>query len=413
MVKLSISSNVTSLAGQTVKVPIVIDDATGLQSIDLTLKYNTTILDVIDPNPATTENENIVKGDLTTNWSLGNTLINPTANVNEAAGLITISFGNTTPLTSGSGTVLAINFQVANNAPVNSTSILDLDTAILGINGQDVSSGITLEDGKLTVTASNSFLDADGDGKVNALTDGLLIFGYLNLRNIPVPGIFNQLNNLIQTGSARTSGQDVANFLGNVSLDVDGDGKVNALTDGLLMFGYLNLRNIPVPGIFNQLNNLIQTGSTRTTGQDIANYLQNFLPVQSGSIVTSSLSESPSLATIEIVNQSDSYDLLGSAKNDILLSTSIDELIYGGAGEDIFAFESNSGKDIIEDFVVAEDKIRIAASLGFSNSNEILAGTKLTILGNGTLASELSFGNGNIVTILHDEALTTDNFFVV
>lgn len=88
------------------------------------------------------------------------------------------------------------------------------------------------------VSAENLAWDADGDGKNDALSDGILIFRYL----FEITGD-NLIKDAISTGATRTTSDAVTTYLNCLKglgvLDVDGDGKNNALTDGFLIQRYL------------------------------------------------------------------------------------------------------------------------------------------------------------------------------
>ena len=114
------------------------------------------------------------------------------------------------------------------------------------------------------IAAAPMTLDVDGNGKYEALADGLLLIRYLF-------GL---------TGDALTSGivTDSSAFLERVSdlrpvLDVDGNGQADALTDGILILRYLfGLRG-------NQLiTNAIGAAATRTTPDAVIGYLQTLFP---------------------------------------------------------------------------------------------------------------------------------------
>jgi hypothetical protein len=75
-------------------------------------------------------------------------------------------------------------------------------------------------------------LDADGDGRVEAMTDGLLIY-----RHMTNPANVSTLTNgiAIPANAQRKSGADIAAFLANSDLDLYGDMKVDRRSDGLLL----------------------------------------------------------------------------------------------------------------------------------------------------------------------------------
>ena len=80
--------------------------------------------------------------------------------------------------------------------------------------------------------SAGSVYDVDGDGEVKALTDGLLVirhqFGFTGA---------SVINGSLGQGAVRTSGDDVAQYIAAnyQAFDLDGDGEHGALTDGLLL----------------------------------------------------------------------------------------------------------------------------------------------------------------------------------
>ena len=121
-------------------------------------------------------------------------------------------------------------------------------------------------------------LDVDGNGTVGLLTDGLLLVRYLIGTRGPA------LTNLAVADDAhedRDTHEEIIAYLqglvdGDV-LDVDGNGTVGLLTDGLLMVRYL----IGARGL--ALTNLALASDARAdrdTHQEIAAYLESLLPPQ-------------------------------------------------------------------------------------------------------------------------------------
>ena len=105
--------------------------------------------------------------------------------------------------------------------------------------------------------------------------------------------------------------------------------------------------------------------------------------------------------------------LQGDAGNDTLVGGSGDDTLFGQAGSDRFLFEANNGKDTISDFIVAEDKIELAAELGFTTGTEVLnAVTKTGSTTTGGLFSEISLSSGNIINVFHDNPLKASNFII-
>ena len=119
-------------------------------------------------------------------------------------------------------------------------------------------------------------LDVDGNGSVGLLTDGLLLVRYL----IDIRG--PELTNLALADDAhedRDTHQEIAAYLqglvdGDV-LDVDGNGAVGLLTDGLLLVRYL----IGARGA--ALTNGAAAGDARedrNEPDEIAVYIESLLP---------------------------------------------------------------------------------------------------------------------------------------
>jgi hypothetical protein len=80
-------------------------------------------------------------------------------------------------------------------------------------------------------------LDADGDGEIGALTDGLLILRYLfGFRGAVLASAAVDTARCARCGAA-----GIEDYLASILalLDVDGDGEVEALTDGVLILRYV------------------------------------------------------------------------------------------------------------------------------------------------------------------------------
>ena len=155
---LSIGS-VASLPETTITVPITISDAEGLQSLQVGLSYDPEILTIVDPNEDTGENEAVRRAGLSANWELGD-FNNPVANVNEETGEVNISLVNTTGELPEAdedgnvpnGTILEIDFTVNEDAELDSVTNIDLQSAGVGVNDQEIVFGDeNLDDGDLTV----------------------------------------------------------------------------------------------------------------------------------------------------------------------------------------------------------------------------------------------------------------------
>jgi hypothetical protein len=109
-------------------------------------------------------------------------------------------------------------------------------------------------------------LDVDGNGRSDALTDGILILRYL----FDPTGSWNY-SDALGSGATHANGTAIRTLLdlecGNV-LDVDGNGSADALTDGILILRYL----FDPAGAWSY-SDALGSGATRTTRATIRAYL--------------------------------------------------------------------------------------------------------------------------------------------
>ncbi|MDH6097940.1 cohesin domain-containing protein, partial [Anabaenopsis sp. FSS-46] len=119
--------NQTVKPGETIEIPINIDDATGVLGIDLEIKYDTALIDL----------NNIVLGDLNPNFSI-------VPNIIEAEGIARVAIFGTISLTEGEGSIAKLRLTV----PESSSGEITLDLVTADINEQPVG---TLTDGVLTI----------------------------------------------------------------------------------------------------------------------------------------------------------------------------------------------------------------------------------------------------------------------
>ena len=117
-----------------------------------------------------------------------------------------------------------------------------------------------------TIAYANFDLDVDDDGKTEALTDGLLVIRYLF-------GFSGEslVAGAVSNDAARSKAADIEAYLkaDEIQLDVDGDGEVTALTDGLLiirsLFGFSGT---------SLSAGAIATDALRADGPAVATYLE-------------------------------------------------------------------------------------------------------------------------------------------
>lgn len=114
------------------------------------------------------------------------------------------------------------------------------------------------------------FLDVDGNGQYDALTDGLLTLRYLN----GMTGA-SLTTGVTAAGAPRTDPAMVAAYLLSVLplLDIDDDGQADAMTDGLLILRYLfGLRGAAL------IDGAVAGDANRDTETAIETYIQGLMP---------------------------------------------------------------------------------------------------------------------------------------
>ena len=113
---------------------------------------------------------------------------------------------------------------------------------------------------------SSSFdLDIDDDGTTDALTDGLLGLRYMfGLSDTPL------ITGIIGQDASRTTSSEIETYLNEnrSNLDIDGDGDISALTDGLLILRNLfGLEGEPL------VSSVIGDQATRSSAEAIVDYI--------------------------------------------------------------------------------------------------------------------------------------------
>ena len=111
--------------------------------------------------------------------------------------------------------------------------------------------------------------DIDNDGKVDALTDGLLIlrFSFGQTGDSLINGAISTESNL-----SLSEIETRLNAMQSIA-DIDGNGVVDALTDGLLLLRYLF--NVSDSSL---IDGAIAINATRTSASDIQQYIEQYLP---------------------------------------------------------------------------------------------------------------------------------------
>ena len=132
----------------------------------------------------------------------------------------------------------------------------------------DARYGFSGED--IDVSFVEASLDVDGNGTADALTDGLLMSRYL----LGATGDA-LVEYALAPNATRTDPQEIVDYLDvlqDTMLDPNGDGLTTAFGDGVILSRYLlGYRDT-------QLISVTTPASTRTTGQAVADYLEDFHP---------------------------------------------------------------------------------------------------------------------------------------
>jgi len=146
---------------------------------------------------------------------------------------------------------------------------LDPNDASDATSDQD-NDGVAALDEFLAGTIPAGSLDIDGNGQYDALTDGLLL----------LRGMFGLTEDALISGAVAsdgvyTSSDDIAariNMLGDL-VDIDGNGTVDALTDGLVILRYLfGLRDdVLVSGV-------IASDATVKAAEDVEGKIEQLIP---------------------------------------------------------------------------------------------------------------------------------------
>ena len=122
--------------------------------------------------------------------------------------------------------------------------------------------------------------DVDGNGKANALTDGLLIMRYLfgMIVNSPTQA------DAIAPDATRTSSAEIWAYLndGREMLDIDGNEVEDALTDGLLIMRYM----FGLDEGDSLIENAISIDAPRQTDIEVIPYIKQYMPQKGSPVIT-------------------------------------------------------------------------------------------------------------------------------
>jgi hypothetical protein len=145
-------------------------------------------------------------------------------------------------------------------------------TTTINITDQDHATGYDFVSTPVTITSTNFSFDIDGNGQVRPLSDGVLMLRYL----WELPDEMLQLDPAV-SGATRTTPEDIKAYLDAGmqagAFDIDGNGQVRPLSDGVMLLRYLwELPNDQIP------MNPSANGATRTTVEELVAFMDQWMP---------------------------------------------------------------------------------------------------------------------------------------
>jgi hypothetical protein len=162
MATISLPSNLTAAPNETLVVAVTIDDASDIQSVDLTVTFDTSLFTVSGLQQGALLSA--LDGGLNTNddWTIQTNTSTP--------GELRITAFSAEPLVAGSsGELFELEFTV-NAGVTGGSTTLDLTAGSVGINNADVP--VTLVDSSVTIASSDSPPTTTGIGDVTVDEDG-------------------------------------------------------------------------------------------------------------------------------------------------------------------------------------------------------------------------------------------------
>jgi len=166
---------------------------------------------------------------------------------------------------------------------------------------------------------SGQTIDIDGNEEFDALTDGLLLLRYMfELSGEPL------IHGVVADNAVYSSSSEIEQRISDLGdrVDIDDDGRVDALTDGLLILRYLfELSGDPL------ISGVVSDGANRTQSADIEAYLlrltsfDNVAPVFTSGSTFSAVENQLSIGTVTATDE-DSVSITFSVSGSELAITS-------------------------------------------------------------------------------------------
>ena len=158
------------------------------------------------------------------------------------------------------------------------------DTSVLRFSATSKDSRYTFYAAPTTIQLDRFNFDVDGNGKANALTDGLLIMRYLFGLIIYDEAYPNALESAVATDAIRKKSNEIWTYLNNgrEELDIDRNGDEDALTDALLIMRYMF--NLDTGDSL--IENAIGENAENDTAEKVIPFIKHYLPQKYSPVIT-------------------------------------------------------------------------------------------------------------------------------
>ena len=173
------------------------------------------------------------------------------------------------------GTNLPANLFTANFAVNNELSLAANQVTQIGFSTNSNASGYDFVADRYSLQIVSNTWDFDNNGDADALTDGLLLLRHsFGLRGDALT------NGAIASNSSMSATEVAAAVVDAYAIaDIDNNGEVDALTDGLLLLRYLfNLRNESL------VSGAVATNAQRSVSSEIEQYLMDYMPSEANTV---------------------------------------------------------------------------------------------------------------------------------
>ncbi len=172
--------------------------------------------------------------------------------------------------------------------PFSCALLLTFTLVFSGVAGSNSDSNLE----SYSLPVSGNTIDIDGNGKFDALTDGLLLLrSMFELSGTPL------ISGVVANDAVYKSSGEIEARIGALGdrIDIDNDGRIDALTDGLLILRYLfELSGDTLTA------GVVSDGAQRSNAADIESYLlklTTFGPVFTSSATFSAAENQTSIGT--------------------------------------------------------------------------------------------------------------------